>query len=177
MSNVAAGRRPVSMVKTGVPGASLLHHIRDDDAFALEAGHTPRVAAAKLAQTRIPQPRLPSKLRSGLRHVETASCRYLTGCCPDGHADSDEEKRWSGRRDSNSRHQPWQGCTLPAELLPPEQREPLFCPSRSRSVKPAWANQSGQSERIFLSYSTASAGRTAWQNGTWFTISPRLSHV
>src|SRR5438445_12599813 len=24
----------------------------------------------------------------------------------------------SGRRDSNPRHQPWQGCTLPAELLP-----------------------------------------------------------
>ncbi len=27
---------------------------------------------------------------------------------------------WSGRRDSNPRHQPWQGCTLPAELLPRE---------------------------------------------------------
>ena len=25
---------------------------------------------------------------------------------------------WSGRPDSNRRHQPWQGCTLPAELLP-----------------------------------------------------------
>jgi hypothetical protein len=25
---------------------------------------------------------------------------------------------WSGRRDSNSRHPPWQGGTLPAELLP-----------------------------------------------------------
>ncbi len=28
------------------------------------------------------------------------------------------ERGWSGRRDSNPRHQPWQGCTLPAELLP-----------------------------------------------------------
>ncbi len=28
----------------------------------------------------------------------------------------------SGRRDSNSRHQPWQGCTLPTELLPPFER-------------------------------------------------------
>src|SRR5215472_2585016 len=28
------------------------------------------------------------------------------------------EALWSGRRDSNPRHQPWQGCTLPAELLP-----------------------------------------------------------
>src|ERR1051325_7123878 len=26
--------------------------------------------------------------------------------------------RWSGRRDSNPRHRPWQGRTLPAELLP-----------------------------------------------------------
>ena len=24
---------------------------------------------------------------------------------------------WSERRDSNPRHQPWQGCTLPTELL------------------------------------------------------------
>src|SRR5438094_144992 len=27
---------------------------------------------------------------------------------------------WSGRRDSNPRHRPWQGRTLPAELLPPD---------------------------------------------------------
>ena len=27
-------------------------------------------------------------------------------------------KSWSGRRDSNPRHQPWQGCTLPTELRP-----------------------------------------------------------
>ena len=27
-------------------------------------------------------------------------------------------KIWSGRRDSNSRPQPWQGCALPTELLP-----------------------------------------------------------
>ena len=26
---------------------------------------------------------------------------------------------WSGRRDSNPRHRPWQGRTLPTELLPP----------------------------------------------------------
>ena len=25
---------------------------------------------------------------------------------------------WSGKRGSNSRHQPWQGCTLPTELFP-----------------------------------------------------------
>src|SRR5438067_7152838 len=27
-------------------------------------------------------------------------------------------KHWSGRRVSNSRPQPWQGCALPTELLP-----------------------------------------------------------
>ena len=32
---------------------------------------------------------------------------------------TEEVPEWSGRRDSNPRHQPWQGCTLPAELLPP----------------------------------------------------------
>ena len=27
-------------------------------------------------------------------------------------------KSWSGKRDSNSRPQPWQGCALPTELFP-----------------------------------------------------------
>jgi hypothetical protein len=31
---------------------------------------------------------------------------------------SSPQKEWSGRRDSNPRHQPWQGCTLPTELRP-----------------------------------------------------------
>src|SRR3569833_4326432 len=39
------------------------------------------------------------------------------------HYDSAQEnvlivKRWSGKRDSNSRPQPWQGCALPTELFP-----------------------------------------------------------
>ena len=28
-------------------------------------------------------------------------------------------KLWSGKRGSNSRHQPWEGCALPTELFPP----------------------------------------------------------
>ena len=28
------------------------------------------------------------------------------------------KRSWSGKRGSNSRHQPWQGCTLPTELFP-----------------------------------------------------------
>ena len=48
---------------------------------------------------------------------------------------------WSGKRDSNSRPQPWQGCALPTELFPPlahSSREP-------GSVKPwrAGARPSG----------------------------------
>ena len=30
------------------------------------------------------------------------------------------EPRLSGKRDSNSRPQPWQGCALPTELFPPD---------------------------------------------------------
>ena len=32
--------------------------------------------------------------------------------------DLDVFRIWSGKRDSNSRPQPWQGCALPAELFP-----------------------------------------------------------
>ena len=35
---------------------------------------------------------------------------------------------WSGKRDSNSRPQPWQGCALPTELFP------QFCVSRCLSL-------------------------------------------
>src|SRR5260363_302361 len=28
-------------------------------------------------------------------------------------------QKWSGKRGSNSRPQPWQGCALPTELFPP----------------------------------------------------------
>ena len=30
---------------------------------------------------------------------------------------------WSGKRDSNSRPQPWQGCALPTELFPQTSEE------------------------------------------------------
>ncbi len=35
-----------------------------------------------------------------------------------GLAVTDTRKIWSGKRDSNSRPQPWQGCALPTELFP-----------------------------------------------------------
>jgi hypothetical protein len=43
---------------------------------------------------------------------------------------------WSGRRGSNSRHQPWQGCTLPTELRP----HYFGGPDRTRTRHPHGAN-------------------------------------
>ena len=36
----------------------------------------------------------------------------------DARFDTDPEKKRSGKRDSNPRPQPWQGCALPTELFP-----------------------------------------------------------
>ncbi len=46
---------------------------------------------------------------------------------------------WSGKRDSNSRPQPWQGCALPTELLPhiPQQSEAFYLNSRGCQDKTA----------------------------------------
>src|SRR5581483_7230456 len=49
-----------------------------------------------------------------MKHRCAARVAFLAACFM-------EEREWSGRRDSNPRHQPWQGCTLPAELLPRRQ--------------------------------------------------------
>src|SRR5450830_1642621 len=42
---------------------------------------------------------------------------------------------WSGKRDSNSRPQPWQGCALPTELFPRFKRRIIatFLPSSDDS--------------------------------------------
>ena len=43
---------------------------------------------------------------------------------------------WSGKRDSNSRPQPWQGCALPTELFPPDRTQIVWSErflSRTRS--------------------------------------------
>src|ERR1041384_5804949 len=38
------------------------------------------------------------------------------------------QKNWSGKRVSNSRPQPWQGCALPTELFPRVCEEPHYKP-------------------------------------------------
>ena len=47
--------------------------------------------------------------------------------CPSA-ASISEKGKWSGRGDSNARHQPWQGCALPLSYA----RKPLRKPSRWR---------------------------------------------
>ena len=43
---------------------------------------------------------------------------------------------WSGRRDSNPRHRPWQGRTLPAELLPLENLSIAHAPALASRHQP-----------------------------------------
>src|SRR3954451_17319497 len=58
----------------------------------------------------------------------------------------------SGRRDSNSRHPPWQGGALPAELRPRVQDEPvnrLYCgqvalPVGDTGIEPVTSSVSGK---------------------------------
>ena len=48
--------------------------------------------------------------------------RYKSGCDHRGGGLPKKKhilaEKWSGKRDSNSRPQPWQGCALPTELFP-----------------------------------------------------------
>ena len=41
---------------------------------------------------------------------------------------------WSGKRDSNSRPQPWQGCALPTELLPRLSENISFSELRCKDI-------------------------------------------
>jgi len=52
-----------------------------------------------------PRPEEIHCLPSACQAAKRDSCKYLI--------------IWSGKRDSNPRPQPWQGCALPTELLPP----------------------------------------------------------
>ncbi len=53
--------------------------------------------------------------------------RRILGPIPSGGPTSDffllPSRLWSGKRDSNPRHQPWQGCALPTELFPQSTSE------------------------------------------------------
>jgi hypothetical protein len=58
--------------------------------------------------------------------------------------------KWSGRRDLNPRHQPWEGCALPTELRPREVGE---CQPRRLRTRTT-AVRSGQ-ERTIATFQTA----------------------
>src|SRR5476649_1267032 len=55
---------------------------------------------------------------------EESSCfmSFFRGACKKGSHSAALLQFWSGRRVSNSRPQPWQGCALPTELLPQKAR-------------------------------------------------------
>jgi hypothetical protein len=52
-------------------------------------------------------------------------------------------RSWSGRRGSNPRPQPWQGCALPTELLPPVA-PPMWC----REPDSNWRHRDFQSRAL-----------------------------
>src|SRR6187551_624223 len=84
-------------------------------------------------------------------------------------------KIWSGRRVSNSRPQPWQGCALPTELLPHFYCKPVYSTSPHCAPPEGESTESGAGEEsrtldlnlgkvalYQLSYSRISTSRTAW---------------
>src|SRR2546423_5249753 len=60
--------------------------------------------------------------------ITLPGCPFLGRCCADRVLVT---LKWSGRPDSNRRHRPWQGRTLPAELLPLNGK-PYFYPETIR---------------------------------------------
>ena len=57
------------------------------------------------------------------------------------------ETVWSGRRVSNSRPQPWQGCALPTELLP---RQKLHYTEAFWTCQTSWGNYFEREMFIFV---------------------------
>ena len=47
------------------------------------------------------------------------------------------QKFWSGKRVSNSRPQPWQGCALPTELFPQSSRR-VYATKLARPIQAHW---------------------------------------
>ena len=95
----------------------------------------------------IPASRRPYRIESRQRQrtmIRTTCCLLLYGgCC----RLPDYCLIWSGRRGSNPRPQPWQGCALPTELLP------HLLPCR-HSPTTSYRNQSSRQSFKILSYHT-----------------------
>jgi hypothetical protein len=82
-------------------------------------------------------------LRTAALEIKNQTCRSIEYTAGSDHCSARQTKGklrlpfefWSGRRVSNSRPQPWQGCALPTELLPRTQQKKDYS-SNFRSVKP-----------------------------------------
>ncbi len=85
-------RARVLAIACGYPDANDLDHLRRDPAFKLACGRLPDSGDDLASQPTMSRWENAPDLRSLVRIAE---------------------KIWSGRRDSNPRPQPWQGCALP----------------------------------------------------------------
>jgi hypothetical protein len=75
-------------------------------------------------------------------------------------------KHWSGRRVSNSRPQPWQGCALPTELLP----HGVLLHISTTNIAPVWTGAGEESRTLDLNL-----GKVALYQLSYSRISLRLS--
>ena len=117
------GRRILSPLRLPVP--SFWDHIRKREtaqcfpSFVSGAGDESRTRDLNLGKVALYQLSY-SRVNSfgGARRNRTAVNGFAIRCM----ATLLSRRQWSGRRVSNSRPQPWQGCALPTELLPHFQR-------------------------------------------------------
>src|SRR6476469_10501267 len=58
-----------------------------------------------------------------------------------------QQNRESGKRDSNPRPQPWQGCALPTELFPHERAEPFRTATSLRTCSEPASSPCGRGAR------------------------------
>ena len=58
-----------------------------------------------------------------------------------------QRNRESGKRDSNPRPQPWQGCALPTELFPQERAEPFRTATSLRTCSEPASSPCGRGAR------------------------------
>src|SRR5580658_6804377 len=114
---VEGGTRPVSSVRMRVEGA----------VFSTRSV-TMTSSRWKLLRTARDGPNSAMAAEMVSREDERGRKARFQGTTCETTGESDD---WSGRRDSNPRHRPWQGRTLPAELLPLEAK-PSFSPTAGK---------------------------------------------
>lgn len=92
-------------------------------------------------------PRLcrPLHNHSATQPVDTVRCpmEKNPGLPGRGSRCTGRRKVWSGKRDSNSRPQPWQGCALPTELFPRRTRPHIVGMQPGLSIPARFSDRPG----------------------------------